>query len=146
MLMDGRVVALPEEERALMRAAAAAQRAQAGAALGAPRQRATGEGTPARGRRSSQGSADALLRPPLRRRGVSMAASELAQEATQTSGPTRCGQQNSSAFGRVWCTPARVHAIMSSIVISLTMSAQIMKQSCSATLACCRYRIRACIH
>lgn len=44
MLMDGRVVALPEEEHRAMRAAAAAKRAQQKAALEAP-QRAI-QGTP----------------------------------------------------------------------------------------------------
>ncbi len=55
MLMDGRVVALPDEDRRLMRAAATAKRAQQDAVLDAQR---ISQGTP-RARRLHRAIADA---------------------------------------------------------------------------------------
>ena len=72
MLMDGRVVALPEEERAAMRAAAAAKRVTSEAA---PAMQRTGPRKPS-ARRLLRRTADALSLSPRQSRGMPSVESE----------------------------------------------------------------------
>ena len=72
MLMDGRVVALPEEERAAMRAAAAAKRVTSEAA---PAMQSAGPRMPS-ARRLLRRTADALSQSPRQSRGLPSVESE----------------------------------------------------------------------